>query len=306
MNRSMLYTILFVSILISGNKCNSPKPEATGNRIDFLLDLLHDHSSDQVMVVAHRGDWRNAPENSVAAIESAIRLGVDIVEIDVRETKDGELVLMHDKSINRTTNGGGYVSDWTLDSLKRLFLRDGCQTITSHKIPTLEEALMASKGKILVNLDKSYPIIDKCYQVALKTGTLNQIILKGDKPFFEVQRDIGDYLDKIIYMPVRNLAKPGSKQFIEEYMNEGAPVAFEFVVPSDTISLLDQFPEIHESGVRIWVNSLWPHHNAGHDDEKAFYDIEVYDWFIDHAITIIQTDRPVLLLEYLRDKGFHD
>lgn len=271
-----------------------------------MLDLLHDHNSNQIMVVAHRGDWRNAPENSVAAIESAIRLGVDIVELDVRETKDGKLVLMHDKTINRTTNGEGYVSDWTLDSLKRLFLRDGCQTITSHKIPTLEEALMASKGKILVNLDKSYPIIDKCYQVALMTETSEQIIVKGDKPFYDVQRDIGDYLDKILYMPIRNLSKPGSEEYIEDFMNEAPPVAFEFVVPSDTISLLDQFPKINESGIRIWVNSLWPHHNAGHDDEKAFYNIEVYDWFVDNAITIIQTDRPALLLEYLRDKGLHD
>ena len=66
---------------------------------------------DKVLVVAHRGNWSIAPENSLAAIDSAIRMKVDIVEIDIRKTKDGQLVLMHDDTVDRTTNGTGKVKD---------------------------------------------------------------------------------------------------------------------------------------------------------------------------------------------------
>ena len=70
----------------------------------------------EITVVAHRADWRYAPENSLAAIESSIRLGADVVELDVQKTKDGQLILMHDKTLDRTTTGKGKVAEWTLDS----------------------------------------------------------------------------------------------------------------------------------------------------------------------------------------------
>ena len=71
------------------------------------MNILHDPSSDYVVVVAHRGDWRNYPENSLPAIESCIRMGVDVVEIDLKLTKDSVLVLSHDRTLNRCTTGSG-------------------------------------------------------------------------------------------------------------------------------------------------------------------------------------------------------
>lgn len=63
--------------------------------------------SKDVLVVSHRGDWRNACENSVEAVRNASRMGVDIVEIDLGRTKDGELIVMHDDKVDRTTTGKG-------------------------------------------------------------------------------------------------------------------------------------------------------------------------------------------------------
>ena len=60
-----------------------------------------------VLVASHRADWKLAPENSLAALENAIRYGVDIVETDVRRTKDGHLVILHDPHVARVTNGQG-------------------------------------------------------------------------------------------------------------------------------------------------------------------------------------------------------
>ena len=79
-------------------------------------DLLNPNC-ERVLVVAHRADWRNFPENSLAGIESAINMGVDIIELDVQCTKDGVLIIMHDATLDRTTTGKGKVADWTLDSM---------------------------------------------------------------------------------------------------------------------------------------------------------------------------------------------
>ena len=78
-------------------------------RGETIRKAFLDPKSDQVLVVAHRGNWRSAPENSVAAIDSAIQMGVDIVEIDIHKTKDGQLILMHDDRVDRTTNGKGLI-----------------------------------------------------------------------------------------------------------------------------------------------------------------------------------------------------
>ena len=123
--------------------------------IESLIENLKDSQNSDIIVVSHRGDWRNAPENSLQAIQNCINYGVDMVEIDVRETKDGQLVVIHDQTLDRTTNGKGLVKDWTLDSLRTLNLKDGLGQVTFHKIPTLKEALELSKDKILINPSKS-------------------------------------------------------------------------------------------------------------------------------------------------------
>ena len=120
-------------------------------------------NSKEIFVVSHRGDWRNAPENSLQAIQNCIDMGVDMVEIDLKETKDGYLILMHDKTLNRTTTGKGNPEDYTLAELKKMFLKNGAGCKTRHKIPTFEEVMMLCKGKIMVNVDKGYDYFKDAY-----------------------------------------------------------------------------------------------------------------------------------------------
>src|ERR1700748_258686 len=75
-----------------------------------------------IMTSAHRGEHAHHPENSIPAIQGAVDAGMDYVEIDVRTTSDGQLVLMHDPSVNRMTNGKGLIKDMTLAEIKRLDL----------------------------------------------------------------------------------------------------------------------------------------------------------------------------------------
>lgn len=282
-----------------------PNLGAEKSSIQELIENLENSQNNEVIVVAHRGDWRNAPENSLQAIQNCIDMGLDMVEIDVRKTKDGHLVLMHDETLDRTTKASGLVSEWTLDSLRTLRLLDGLGVETAHNIPTLEEALLLCKDKILVNLDKSYELFDKCYEVAESTGTLQQVVIKGAKTRKEVETEFGEYLDKVYFMPIIRLPNPDARAIVDDYLTHLPPVAFEFTVSTDTISFIDYFDDIRKAGSSVWVNSLWPQHNGGHDDEKAALDQTVYQWFVDNHIDMIQTDRPALLLDFLRNNNLH-
>ena len=310
-----LYCSLIIVLLLFGCKkeCPCDSDQLNGKEsilkpsIKDKIKNLEDSNNNQIIVVSHRGDWRNAPENSLQAIQNCIYMGVDMVEIDIRETKDGHLVLMHDKTIDRTTTGKGAIKEWTLDSLRTLSLVDGLGVATQHQIPTLKEALELSKDKILVNLDKSYNIFDKCFEVIEETGTQNQVIIKGAKQLSVVEKEFGDYLDKVHFMPIISLPNNNANNIVEEYLSSNKlPIAFEFTVKYDTIKFIKEFKDIRRKGSSIWVNALWSQHNAGHDDEKAVQDSKIYDWFIENNIDIIQTDRPQLLLDYLRKKELHD
>lgn len=279
---------------------------STTPKIQTLINDLEDSNNEEVMVIAHRGDWRNAPENSILAIQNSIDMGVDMVEIDVRMTQDSVLVLMHDKTIDRTTNGTGFIWDITYDSLQTLYLKNGLLQTTPHKVPTLKEALLASKDKILINLDtKDYQNLDKYYALLKETGTIHQVIIKAAISKKEATAIFGDYLQEIYFMPLVRGDDPGALQMVEEYLDGVPPVAFEFTLPSKTLPIISKFEEIREKGAQVWVNSLRPHHCAGNDDEQAALDITTYDWFIENGVNMIQTDRPTLLLKYLRGKGLH-
>lgn len=307
------YTILIIGLLQVSCKNNKQSKETGIIDIKVVTSIqekianLEDSNNNQIIVVSHRGDWRNAPENSLQAIKNCIEMGVDMVEIDIRETKDGHLVLMHDKTIDRTTTGKGNINEWSLDSLRTLRLVDGLGVATQHKIPTLKQALEVAKGKILVNLDKSYSIFDKCYAIIKETDTQDQVVIKGAKSLSEVENEFGAYLGKVHFMPILGLPNNNATTIVEEYLSSSnTPVAFEFTVKHDSIKFIKEFKKIRDSGSSIWVNALWAHHNAGHDDEKAVQNPAIYDWFIDNNIDIIQTDRPELLLKYLRSKGLHN
>ena len=200
MNKSTLIALVTFCLFLG---CKStPKTIPDTNKVSKLIENLNNPNSNSIMLIAHRGDWRNAPENSLQAIQNCIDMGVDMVEIDVRKTKDDVLVLMHDKTLNRTTTGKGLISEWTLDSLKTLYLKNGVNHPTKLKIPTLKEALELAKDNILVNLDKCYNYFDEAYDIMKETGMEEQVLIKGfNKTVSDVKQDLGNRLDSIWFMP---------------------------------------------------------------------------------------------------------
>ncbi|MDP1949286.1 MAG: glycerophosphodiester phosphodiesterase family protein [Nitrospirota bacterium] len=101
----------------------------------------------RVLRIGHRGAAGHAPENTLAAIHKGIALGVDFVEIDVRRTADGVLVILHDESVSRTTNGTGRVDRLSLHEVKTFDAGNG------EQIPTLEEVLTETDGRVGLMLE---------------------------------------------------------------------------------------------------------------------------------------------------------
>ena len=119
--------------------------------VDSILTDFY-HHPEHVLVAAHRSAHLVHPENSLAAIRDAIEIGADIIELDVRKTKDGVYVLLHDENIDRITTAKGDVSNYTYDELKAIPLLQNGQP-TNERIPTFESALRAAKDRIMVDID---------------------------------------------------------------------------------------------------------------------------------------------------------
>ncbi len=303
--KKLLFILVGALMLLSF----TPRADEARSRADILRERLLQGDTSQVLVVAHRGDWRYAPENSIAAIEHAIAVGADVVELDLQLTRDSVLILMHDGSLNRTTTGKGKIGNWTLDSIKTLNLKSGCGVRTRHRVPTLEEALLAAKGKVLINLDKADRYFDLVVPVLEKTGTAGQIIMKGSKPADEVLRLYGKYLDKIIYMPVVSLDRDNARQRMDEYMTQLKPCAYELVYRSDDgVAYPRELRSTLSGKALIWYNTLWDTLCGGHDDDLALENPDAaYGFLIDTlGARIIQTDRAEYLLSYLRSRKLHD
>lgn len=264
------------------------------------------YEEGKVSVISHRGDWRNTPENSIRAIQNCIDLGVNMVEIDIKKTKDNELILLHDKTLDRTTTGKGLPQDYTLAEIKQMRLRNGAGVATSHQIPTLEEAMIVAKGKIWVNIDKGYDYFDLVEKVLEKTGTTQQVLIKAGLPYQKVVAENKAVLDKLFFMPIIDMANPDAMTMVEEYIKNMQPKAFEVCFTQIGQALQNVLDRIQKSGSKVWINTLWPSLCAGLNDDRAVEENQqdsIWGKVIEMGASFIQTDRPKELVNYLRNQG---
>ena len=107
------------------------------------------------LVTSHAACKGHAPENTLAGIEQAIRLGADAIEIDVHTTSDGIPVLIHDETVDRTTDGSGNIEQMTFDAVRKLDAgaRQFAPKFKGAQIPTLAEVIALTKGKVLLQIE---------------------------------------------------------------------------------------------------------------------------------------------------------
>ena len=303
MKKTLLILFAFICALTA---CTEQKPTPT--RAERIREQLLTCDESSVIVVAHRADWRNFPENSLEAIQSAIEMGVDMLEIDVQRTKDGVLILMHDHNLDRTTTGSGNIADTNWEDIAKLNLKDHQGNVTTYKVPKLEDALLACKDRIMINLDKADRYFDEVFAMLERTGTTNLIVMKGGQPANEVKEKFGKYLEKVIYMPVVNIDKPESEQAIYDFLNDLKPLAFELCWNNPESEVPAKMEKALKGRSLIWYNTLWDWLCAGHNDDKAVDDPDgTWGYMIDTlGARILQTDRPQLMIEYLRSRKLHE
>ena len=276
-------------------------------RTDKLLKNLHDNKSKYIFVIAHRGDWRNAPENSLQSIEKAIAMKVDMVELDIQPTKDGNFICMHDETLDRTSTGKGTIKNYTTEELKKFVLRSGNGIKTRQPIPTLKEVLNVCTDRILVNIDKGGTYIKEIMPIIKECGMEKQVIIKGYYPVEKVKKEYGSN-ESILYMPIVNLWDKEAVATIQTFIKDFTPIAYELCFKDDTTPSLRIIDEIIKSGSRIWMNTLWDSLCGGHDDENALLEGKDrhWGWMLKHKATMIQTDRPQELIHYLEEKGLRN
>lgn len=268
----------------------------------LVSDYREHGAGARVLVAAHRAYWRGAPENSIPAIRQAIAHGVDMIEIDVQRTSDGQLVLMHDTSVNRTTNGTGNVSALTLEQIKALRLKEGLASaqsaVTSEQVPTLREALLEMKGKVLINLDKAWGFREQIYTELVETGTVDIAVFKSDAPVAEVQafraRD-----PRILYS---HMVNDGNAASLTGF-GDNPPDSFEIIFDRLTDAQIQPAAVAAAKSIsRIFINTMWYGLAARYTDEASLID-PARGWgaVIDrHQADVIQTDNPDELLRYVR------
>jgi len=239
-----------------------------------------------VLAVGHRGTVHLAPENTLAAFRKAIELGVDLVEIDVRETKDGHLVIMHDATVDRTTDGKGRVSDLTLEEIKRLDAGSWFSPkFAGERVPTLDEALSVIKGGALPDIDFKAGTPEKLVEALSRHGLLGKVTLySGDWGLLR-----------------RTLER--SRQFlIRPTVPHGAvglPILIHELDPPIVNINWREFSErlivqVHLAGRKAFMNTMGP-------NDTEFGILRAIEAGADY----IQSDRPDLLMPMLRARGLH-
>ena len=303
--------------------CSFKPAPKYASRAEAIAAEMHNPNSKYVIVACHRGDWRNFPENSLQGIESIIRYGADIMELDIHMTKDSVLVLSHDADVKRCTNfrkiyknhpeKSARICDLTYAEIQRLSLnRAHGIAIDTIKMPTLREALLCCKDRICVNIDKGFDYYDRIMEISEELGVTRQILIKSSKSIEEVAEIENSHTNRMMYMPVVDIQKEKGKKLFDSYIGTSTiPMAYEVCWSSySDNAFADACQKIKAQGSKIWVNTIWASlcGGDGHDDDAAYISGNpdaIYQPLIDKGVSMIQTDRPEMLIKWLTKKGLH-
>lgn len=272
--------------------------------ITEAMASLHSHP----WIVAHRGDWRQAPENSVEAALLAFAQGADMVEIDAQSISDGTLVVIHDDTLDRTTTLRGAVRDLAPAELAKGRLRssDGLAgaAVTDTPIPRLTDMLEALRGKGLINIDtKVRDDLDAACATVIDMGMTDQVLMKM---IVTHDDDGSEFLDrpwfgKVPFMPVildapAGTLVPSVSRIVMRLRSPMVEIMFR-----ELQELKDLSSILRPKGVGIWTNTLDPVHSLDLCDSRALQDpAGVWRHLLDCGVGALQTDQCSALARFLR------
>jgi glycerophosphoryl diester phosphodiesterase len=294
----MKYFLVFCVIVFSNFSCSLLNTKPVKQIINNF-----ENENGSVMIVAHRANIVDTlPENSIESVLMCIKNQIDIVEIDIQKTKDNVLVVLHDETLDRMTNGTGKVSNITLEELKKLKLRQTSYgKVTIYTVPTLEEVFLACRGKIMINVDKAFWWLDEVNNLAEQYNMSRQIIVKSYENKQKIDTQLGE-CPAVFFMPIISESNYNNLEILPSYLSKKnlcLPDAYELIFDQkdDELANLEFMEELSKYGGRVWVNTLSDGLCGGFSDNKN--PEANWDTLIKKGVNIIQTDKALLLKNFL-------
>ena len=207
------------------------------------------------------------------------------------------------------TTGKGDISTMTYDSLATFNLKTAHNVaIPGTRITTFQEALEACKDRIVINVDQGYQYYDLVVKLTDAMDMTDQILIKGKKAREVVAREMEG--SRMMYMPIIDIQKPKGKDLFAQYEDWYAqtgekPLAYEVCFSELNEEVEACCQKVIAQGSKLWINTLWASLCGGYEDDAAFEGDpdKVYGKILDLGTSIIQTDRPELLIGWLKKQG---
>jgi len=270
------------------------------NYFDYMTD-----PDRQCAIVAHRGVWQDAPENSLLSIQRAIDAGYDVVEIDVRRTLDGKFVLLHDDTLERMTGLTSEPEQLTLEELTPVLLRnrDGGpdNAVSNQKLPSLRDVFELTRDKILIHLDiKHRHVIPEVLAYAQKMGVDQQVDFWAD---LKTEDDLDWIKDNIALHDVPFIARTHLEH---DDADEQLELVFRLKPVICEVSFKDiaQVEAIRQrfrdAGITLWVNTLDGVASPGFTDTAALKNPDaIWGRLLRAGFSAVQTDEMEKLRSYI-------
>lgn len=238
----------------------------------------------RTVVIAHRGEHQQHQENTLEAIQGSIAAGADFTEMDVRRSKDGRYLLMHDATVDRMTDGHGPVAEHSWAELARLVVQDRRLTnVPPSRIPLFEEALKACQGRVYIYLDFKAGDRRAVAKLVRAAGMERQVIvydsIQGIPEWHKVAPEL-----PIITSPTREASRD--------------PKALQSLVELHHPNVFDEASEnaFVEAATRLGIQ-IWP--DIQRREETPAYWQSIWD----RGIRGFQTDHPAELVRWLEQEG---
>jgi len=282
--------LFIIAVCIALWSCTSPNGDIVVSNDSIRSSMLYNDNEDGFTLIAHRGASGHAPENTLIAVRRAMEMRAEMVEVDILLSKDGIPVLLHDPSLDRTTNGTGFVTDYTLEELKRLDAGSWFgEQFVGERIPTVDELLEFCKGKMALNLEIKTQavtdtleggIVEMVVNLVRKHGMERNVIFSSFDPrvIVQLKKIAPDIAGAILY----DSRFYGGSHPVEIVTDLGAD-AFNCHWRQVSRTLVDS---LHQAGVPINVYTV----NAD----------TLMHQMLDMGVDGIFTDFPDILLQVLR------
>ena len=269
---------------------------------------IYDAAKEKILVVAHRGVFGgNIPCNTIASYEIALKQGADMIETDINRTADGKLIIFHPGMEKAHLGIKKSLPKMTMNEVAELRYINVDDVPTQFGIESFDDFLERFKGRCFINVDKFWDNPKAIYDTVKRHNMLDQIVVKSP-PTEEVIRVLKEVAPELAYMPVVKIRFDGHEELLKESINYVGIEALFYDDSDDIVS--DEFIEkVHKSGKLMWANSIIydckKQIAAGHSDDMALTESEDkgWGWLADKGFDLIQTDWPMMLIDYLKRTG---